>query len=279
MALQIKYDEQFAGVKAVATRNGAQVIAGAVDNGTVYTVNKGDYVFLTGYYYYVGNAIYPQSTAGYYLLNVDGGDWQGTPNATNIPTYTQTQAQYIVDKLIKNNILIVQNNLVCARYADKFTAEQRQLIRDLQTRAEQRKQALLEQGLCTDVQVSYPAGYAELSASLDRLMSNGGVGSVTWATVVVVAMVIAAVATAAYFAYKLLYDESVDDVKYSKQLTAILAQKLTDEEYAQLLAETQGMVTKAKLRGSLTTFGSMATAAAFALAGYYLVKAFKSKRQ
>lgn len=196
-----------------------------------------------------------------------------------INKYSQSQAQACVNKIIKNNIQIVQNNLVCARYANKFTAEQQELIRDLQRRADSRRDELKANGLCSNVQTSYPKGYADLSGYLDKLMHYESIGIATWAVVVIVATVIAATATAAYFAYKSLADESEKDVKFSKELTAILAEKLTPEEYQQLLNETQGIVTKSKIKQAIRTSSSWLMYAAVAVGGFAIYSLIKQRRQ
>lgn len=209
-----------------------------------------------------------------YIILSEGWEKIGT---RSIMRYSQSQAQALVNKIIKNNIQIVQNNLVCARYANKFTAEQQELIRDLQRRADSRRNALIAEGLCSNVQTSYPKGYADLSGYMDKLMSYEGVGIATWAVVVIVATVIAATATAAYFAYKAYADESEKDVKFSKELTAILAEKLTPEEYQQLLDETQGIVTKARIKQSISSYGNVLWIGAILVGGALLYRWLKDK--
>ena len=217
-----------------------------------------------------GNVGY-QTTDGGYIFLSDGWQQVGTQS---VKKYSQSQAQALVDKIIDNNIQIVQNNLVCARYANKFSAEQKQQIRELQRRCEARKDALQQQGLCTDVRMSYPSGYAELGGYLDRLMNGEAVGVVSWATVVVVAIVIASMATACYFAFKLFAEESEQDLKFSKELTRTLTTKLTEEEYRQLLNETKGIVTKSRLKQALSTFSGTVSVLAWMAAiyaGYKLI--------
>ena len=184
-----------------------------------------------------------------------------------------------MNKIIKNNIQIVQNNLVCARYANKFSSEQQQLIRDLQNRAEARKGQLQAGGLCSGITTSYPKGYADLGAYLDALMAGEPIGIASWAIVVIAAVVIAATATAAYYTYRYFADESEQDIKYSKELMAVLQQKLTPEEYQQLLDETKGIVTKAKIRQAVNSYGNVLKYAAFAVAGFAVYKFIKSRQQ
>lgn len=210
-----------------------------------------------------GNIGYQTTSGGYILLN-DG--WREV-GMQAIAQYSQTQAQALVDKIIKNNIVILQNNLVCARFANRFTEREQEQIRALQNRLQARNNALMAGGLNSNIQTSYPAGYAELSASLDKLMAGESIGLTATAWLVIAAVVIAATATAAYFAYKELAEESENDVKFSKELTATLTQKLTPEEYEQLKAETKGIVTKARLKQSLSSYGNIIKIAAIGVVG------------
>lgn len=216
-----------------------------------------------------------QTSSGYYIVMSDGWEQVGT---APVAQYSETQAQALVNKIIKNNKLILSNNLLCARFANKLTYEQQAAVRGLQSRLNARNAALQADGLTKDIQTSYPAGYAELSAYMDALMSGEAVGIATWAVIVIAAVVIAGMGTAAYFAYKNYADESEKDVKYSKELTQILTSKLTEEEYQQLLSETKGIVTKARIKQALGTswswlrYGALAVAV---VAGYKLIKSKK----
>lgn len=219
-----------------------------------------------------GNVGY-QTTSGGYIFLSDGWKEIGTQA---IMQYSQSQAQALVNKIIKNNEQIICNNLLCARYAHKLTENQRAQVRELQHRLQARNNALQAGGLTQDVQTSYPAGYAEMSAYLDKLMAGEGVGVATWVVVVIAATVIAATATAAYFAYKSLADESEKDVKFSKDLTRTLTSKLTEEEYQQLLDETKGIVTKARIKQAVGSYGKVLTIAAFVVGGGLLYRWIKN---
>ena len=116
------------------------------------------------------------------------------------------------------------------------------------------------------------AGYEDLSGYLDKLMNGEAVGIATWAVVVIAAVIIAGMGTAAYFVYKDFADESEKDIKYSKQLMAVLAQKLTPEEYQQLLNETKGIVTKAKIRQAAGSYGKVLMIAAGIVGGAFLYR-------
>lgn len=213
-----------------------------------------------------------QTTSGGYIILSEGWQQVGT---VAIAQYSKTQAQVLVQKIIENNKIITRCNLLCARYASRFTEEQQSEIRELQRRVYARNAALQNEGLTKDVQTGYPAEYAELSPYLDALMSGEPIGIATWVVVVIAATVIAATATAAYFAYKELAEESERDVKYSKELTATLVSKLTDEEYQQLLAETKGMLTKSKIKSLVR--GSWGTVKYLLIGGAVLYAAYLFK--
>ena len=213
-----------------------------------------------------------QTTGGYWIILSEG--WQHVGTAP-IAKYSDTQAQKLIDKIIKNNKIIISNNLLCARYANKLSEDQRQQVRSLQSRLQARNNALQAEGLTTDVQTSYPAGYAELSAYLDALMAGESIGIAvsTIAWIVIACVVVAGLGTAAYYAYKALAEESEQDVKYSKELTATLVSKLTPEEYQQLLDETKGIVTKSRIKTLLKGEGTMLLIGlGVAFVAYYIYK-------
>lgn len=234
-------------------------------------------VALTGYAVTTqkGNTLY-QTTSGGYIDLKEGWTDKGT---TYISQYTQTQAQALVNKIIANNKTIIQNNILCARFADKLTADEKIRLYDLQDRLQSRNTALANEGVTTNIQTSYPAGYAYLESYLDAFMATGGVGMSTAVIIVVSAVVIASLSTAAYFAYKSFADESAQDVKYSKELTATLTSKLTEEEYQQLLKETKGIVTKARIRQSLSSTSNVVMFGLAAAGGYFIYKFFKNKKK
>ena len=186
-----------------------------------------------------------QTKSGDWIILSEGWQLVGT---APVAQYSQTQAQALVNKIIKANQTILCNNLICARYANKLTEDQQAQVRALQSRLQTRNSALQAEGVTTNVRTSYPAGYAEMSAYLDALMSGEAIGVATWVVVVIAATVIAAAATAAYYWYKSLADEAEKDVKFSKELTRVLTSKLTEEEYNQLLQETKGIATKSRIK-------------------------------
>lgn len=270
---ELRFNSSLAG-KAYKAINAYASIA---DNSLIVYGGEADqtgrYAYLTGYSYVDGDVTYLQTTINnVWLVNVGSTpDWK---LATDIKpkTYTQTQAQYLVNKIIRNNQQILQNNLVCARFTDRFTPTQQQQIRSLQERLQARNEALQAEGLLRIEKATYPTGYAELEPYLAKLMAGESVGVASWVVIVILATVIAGMGTAAYFAYKHFADQSEQDVKFSKELTAVLAQKLTPEEYEQLLNETKGIVTKARIRQAISSYGTAATVAIAAGIGYMIYR-------
>lgn len=254
--------------------DGRFAYASAGDEGNVM-------VQLTGFYRTGadGNAMY-QTTSGGWIRMADG--WKNT-GYSPIRQYSQKDAQYYVNKVAKANATIYENNLVCSRFASKLTDEQQFLLYSLQTRLESRNQQLLSDGLCSNQKVASPPGYSLLSNNLSAFMqaySSGvpisGIGSIT-ATIVVTAVVIASLATAAYFAYKYMASEAEKDVQYSDELTQVLLKKLTPDEYEQLKRETQGIVTKSKLTAKFGSALSFLKWGLVAAAGLVIYKSIQKK--
>lgn len=233
-------------------------------------------VQLTGYYKQGTNGIMYQCTNGGWVDLADG--WQYIGYAP-VRQYTQKDAQYYVNKIIRANANILENNLFCARFANKLTEDQQHQLRGLQNRLESRNNRLLSDGLCSNQQVSTPPGYADLQVYLNALMNYESIGAViSTTTIVVIAVVVASLATAAYFAYKYLASEAEKDLKYSDELTRTLMSKLTEEEYQQLMQETQGIVTKAKLISKLGGGLSVIKWVLVGLGGYALYKAIRNRK-
>lgn len=265
MALTIKYDSRFDGAKATSTNDNALIVS-YPDSGMFGYASTGQYAISTGYYLEASDTsmvIYLLTTDGTYLVvNLNNPYWTFT-TGNKLSTKSSAQAQSVINTIITNNQRIIENNLICARFKDKLTAAQKKQLYDLQKRLQDRNDSLINDGYVKVSTVAAPTGYRQLESYLDQFMQTGGVGSVTAA--IVTAAIIVAAATAVYFAYKAYAKESEEDVKFSDNLTAILTSKLTAEEYQQLLAETNGKITKAKLRAR---FGSKV---GIAIAGAALV--------
>lgn len=278
--MTLKYDSTMTGAKLVAVNADTQfqTLPGNNGYGAAYDGEQGDYIVCTGYYYIVGTGYsYVQGTDGWYAV-VDGAypqNWKLVQNAATVPYHSESQAQALVNQIIRNNESILRNNLLCARFADRFTAQQQQQIVALQKRLQARNEMLQAGDLCDKIETGHPAEYAELSARLERLMSGGAVGIATWVVVVIAATVIAGLGTAAYFTYKSLAEESEKDVKFSKELTASLVSKLTEDEYQQLLQETKGLLTKSKVKSLVRGYSGAAKvilAAVGVVAAYRLIQ-------
>lgn len=250
------------------TSVGVYKYAGAVTNSIMVVQLTGNYEVSAR-----GNAMYQTTSGGWIDLN-DGWKYQAY---APIRSYSAKDAQWYVDRLIKNNARILENNLLCVRFLDKLDASERDMLRELQSRLEVRNEALLNDGLVTTQQVASPPGYSAWTVRMQNFMNGvDGVGAViSTSTLVVAAIVIASLATAAYFAYRALYNESADDVKYSDEMTRILLERLTPEEYEQLKEETQGIVTKAKLNAKFGGAFTVIKLGLLAAAGYVVYDYFK----
>lgn len=227
-------------------------------------------------------SLFFQTTSNCYIEGDDFPNWQDVGNVT----YTNNQAQRMVEKLIKNDYQIFTNNLICARYANKMSSSQRKMLYSLQKRLEARQQLLNENPeMLTGIKYSQPDGYVELAPYLQSFMNNPGISiaiTLSLTAVITTAIVVAALSTAAYFLYKNAADESASDVKFSNELTKALTSKLTEEEYAQLKQETGGIVTRATIRAKLASLGTGGILLAAAAAGFIifpLIKNFTNKEK
>lgn len=243
-------------------------------------------VQLTGYYVIDnGNTLY-QTTSGGFVNLTDG--WKFVMHAP-LRYYSAKDTQYYINKIIKANKQILQNNLFCATFADKLNAEEQFMLYQLQRRLEGRNNQLIGDGFCTDLKVSTPPGYALLSENLTLFISayesgisglpKGTIGAaITTTTIVVAAVIIASLATAAYFAYKYVASEAEKDVEFSEELTKKLMAKLTPEEYEQLKEETKGIVTKSKIAAQFGGAASLLKWLVVGAAGLIIYKTFKDRR-
>lgn len=241
-------------------------------------------VQLTGYYKQGTSSVMYQTTQDGWITLSDG--WQNTGYAP-IRQYTAKDAEYYVNQVIRNNAHILENNLFCARFASKLNDDEQYELYRLQSALQARNERIVNDGLCADIKVSSPPGYSKLDGYLNQFMqayANGaeinGVGVIsTTAIIVVSCIVVASLATAAYFAYKAFAAESEKDVKYSDELTKTLLNKLTPEEYAQLKQETQGIVTKTRLSSRFSgAFGLLKWGAVIA-GGLLVYKYIKDKKK
>lgn len=215
---------------------------------------------LTGWVWMNGDILYLQTLEQpntYIQLTQDNTTWEYLGASTK--TISVGQAQDVINGIIRNNQYILNNNLLCARFANKLTTAERQMLYNLQYRLEQRNKALQNDELLSAQTEGYPEGYSEFGSELESFMRNPGIGLVTLSATAIIfvsAVVVGALSTAAYFAYKAYYNESAQDVKYSRQLTETLQSKLTEEEYRQLLQETAGLLTRQKITQQIASIGS-----------------------
>ena len=249
------------------------VSVGAVIQKTGYgfTVPVGTVVTLTGWY--DGNFYYIVEYPGYYI---DLDDWQHLSYSAQI---SPSQAQEEINKLIKNNQIIFENNLLMARFANVLSISEKNTLYALQKRLEQRDNMLREADVFTQMQEAKIMGYSNYENYLNNFMSsyNSGVGLVisTTTAIIVGAVIVASLSTAAYFAFKAAYEESVQDVKLSKKLLQTLAKyNVSEEDMAIIEQETQGIVTKAvfmqKIKTTLSNYKNIILLGALGYIGYEL---------
>lgn len=252
------YKADYAGYTFVSSHDYSLFYTGDFYSGVQY--DQKFVVTLTGVIYAAdgGDVLFCQiaEDPSLYIKVSNNSDWLWR-NEVPVKQYSVSTSQNLVNGIISNNKYILSNNLLCARFANKLTKEERKILYGLQNNLRTRNNALIEDGILADVQEGTPEGYSLLGPYLDSFMASPGIGVVVSTTAIVVtAVVTAALATAAYFAYKYYHNQSASDVKYSKQLTETLLSRLTEEEYKQLLNETQGIVTKSKIKQHLSLIGS-----------------------
>lgn len=241
--------------------------------GTVYPIPASDIgktVILTGNIMKVGDYYLYQTTLGTWISSANSAYWQYVGKSGS---KTPSQTQSIINKLIINNKRIVENNLLCARFANKLTPYEKKSLYALQIRLDERNQQLMNDQLLKTQKESTPAGYSQFSSYLSDFMQSEKIGSVT-AIIIVSAVVIAALSTSAYWLYQYYYGESVKDVKFSDDLTKKLTAKLTAKEYEQLMSETNGIVNKAVVSERFSAFfkGGVTKIAVFSLVGFFIYK-------
>ena len=254
------------------------VVDGAViqKTGHGFNVPVGTVVTLTGWYdgwmYYIIE--YPG-----YFINID--HWEHLGYSAQV---SPTKAQNIVNKLLKNNQIIFENNLLAARFANRMNLSEKNTLYGLQKRLEQRDSQLREADVFSSLGEARIMGYANYQNYLDNFTSsyNSGVGLVisTTTAIITVAVVVASLSTAAYFAFKALYEESVKDVELSKKMLQTLAKyNISDEDLRIIEQETQGIVNRAVFMEKInTTFGNIKNIllyGALGYVGYQLYKKYK----
>lgn len=241
----MNFDEKIAGTQYIYTAEYSTPLDGNK------SIKKGDILTLSGW----------KNGQAYYT--VEYPEWPITLSST-LTYYSSAQkvsretAQKVVDGVINNNKIIFENNLFCARFSSRLTPEEMDVLYNLQKRLEERETKLREADLFSAMEEAKIKGYSNLQPYLQDFMTkyeSGQIGLVisTTVAIIVVAIVLASVATAAYYAYKSSYTESLQDVKWSNQLTKTLTERLSEEEFNQLKKETAGIVTKTKIYSSLGT--------------------------
>ncbi len=258
---EIYFDKEKSGKKVTSLNNGATIVDFYTGN-KVSVANKGNEYILTGWYSTSGvefatKKIYQIANNNYDAVDINLNFSISDNKYSNI---TDQDAQNVVNELLNYDQRIYENNLLCARFADKLTEGQKKDLYKLQFNLAQRNSAVENgSGMLTNFTTDDPEGYYVYKNNLTQFMENyGKVGFPLTLTVILIisAVVIVGSGVATYFAYKSYRDEAKNDVKYSDALTKSLVEKLTDEEFEQLKNETAGLISKAILKERLGNIGS-----------------------
>ncbi len=266
----ITFLPEYAGARWLAIRNAACVSITS-STGEQINIQAGYYVVGTGRYTWDDTNIYVETTTGYWaVINEQNPDFVGNGKDSK----TSAQAQNLVNSLLKTNMRILENNLFCARFSQYLTATEKQNVAILQHNLEVRNAAIMDTDVFSALEQSSPEGYSELQPYLDQLCSQNKVGVVVTTTValIVTAIVVASLSTAAYYAFSYYAEQATKDLKYSDELTKTLTEKLTTEEYEQLMTETKGLVSKAAITSKLSGSFSWLKYLAYGAAAYLIYK-------
>ena len=268
----LSYNRDFCGV-TIRTQN-VYTMHGILNRFVASSTGQNFTCTLSGFYFSGQSGLWMQTTDSEWVLNTES-EFIGQS------TYQITieDAQKIIDTITANDKRIYENNLICARFADRLTDEQRNQLTLLQGRLSLRDTAIRLNTNLRDKKESYPQGYIEFYDRLQQI--TGGVGIVisTTAMIIISAVVLAGMATAVYFAFRSWCNESIRDVKYSDELTKTLLEKLTPEEYARLKKETGGMITKAKLSGRFAGASGLFKWVLIGVGCGFLYNSYKKRKQ
>lgn len=266
----ITFNAEYAGARWLAIRNAACVSLSS-STGEQINIQAGYYVVGTGRYTWDDTNIYVETTTGYWaVINEQNPDFVGNGKDSK----TSAQAQNLVNNLLKTNMRILENNLFCARFSQYLSATEKQNVAILQHNLEVRNDAIMDTDVFSALEQSSPEGYSELQSYLDQLCNENKVGVVVTTSVLLIvsAIVVASLSTAAYYAFSYYAEQATKDLKYSDELTKTLTEKLTAEEYDQLMTETKGLVSKAAITSKLSGSFSWLKYIAYGAAAYLIYK-------
>lgn len=247
------FNPSIAGVQYKAVKNGASLYRDNLNGGQGWYYDIGTVVTLSGWI--EGTQYYVEDSPGCYIFM--SGDWQKVANPI---TKSQAQAQEVVNGLLKNNQYIFENNLLLARYANKLSKQEMATLYLLQKRLERREQQLREADVFSEMQEARIMGYSNYQGYLDRFMTDyttGAIGLVisTTASIIIGAVVVASLGTAAYFAFKAAYEESKQDVELSRKMMKIFEKyNMTEADIQTITQETQGIVTRKVIMEKINNF-------------------------
>lgn len=233
---------------------------------------------LTGYYV--------ERTAGKMCLSDKGywiflPEWTPTGEVGVVSNHTDVDAKKLINEIISNNIRILQNNLICARFSHYLTNQEKKNLCSLQYNLSNRNLKLKNSNFFTNITTNYPKGLSDYAPYLEKIEEDYYAGKlgVAVSTIVMIVTAVAAIAgigTIIYYNYIAIYNESGLDVEYSEKLLAKLKEKLTEEEFQQLEKETKGMITKAYFKGTGSGVTGLVKWSLIAVGGFFIYKTVKN---
>lgn len=233
---------------------------------------------LTGYYVERTAGKVCLSDKGYWILL---SEWTPTGSVGVVSERTDADAQKLINEIISNDIRILQNNLICARFSNYLTNKEKEKLVFLQHQLQNRDKKLKNSNFFTSVKTNYPKGLSDYAPYLEQLEQDDKDGKlgVAVSTIVMIVTAVAAIAgigTIIYYNYIAIYNESGLDVEYSEKLLAKLKEKLTEEEFQQLEKETKGMITKAYFKGTGSGVTGLVKWSLIAVGGFFIYKTVKN---
>ncbi|MFZ4726118.1 MAG: hypothetical protein ACOYMD_11800 [Paludibacter sp.] len=286
------------GLAIISIKDNANVFVAYPNFGYGLTVNENTRVgYLTGRFVTEDGNNYVQVVFESEITDDEGRKYNyGCVDAKEYRTAamgSHSGAKSLIDGLIANNKTILENNLLCAGMMQYMTDNKISVPTDfkkrlygLQSRLTARNEKLLTSPFLDAKQTGTPPGFTKYSGSLNSFMSNteiSGIGIAPIVIYIIVSVVFTLLVSAIlYLIFKPDYTDSKADLKVSEDLTKALA-TLSPEARAAVLADLNGQVDEAYIRGKMDGSGAGILKTAGYLAagflGFTVIDKFLSKRE
>jgi len=170
-------------------------------------------------------------------------------------------AQLLLNKLITNNKILAENNLLCAGLMQKIVKSGKQIpvdftsaLSQLHNRLEGRNTRLVNSPYLEKKQQASPTGFNIYSDVLKEIIDNPSNPAIGIDPVVIYiiasALITALLGWIVYLIFKPDYTDSEADLKISDKLMKAL-DTLSPEDKAEVISDLQGQVSKAYIEGKL----------------------------